>query len=69
MDRHQLLGPPKIIDPLRRNETLMTEPPIAGVNDHVSNRPGLLIHEQACNVPDFPIRGLDSITDDRLTTA
>src|SRR5579871_5393243 len=69
MDRYQLFRPTKIIDPLRGNENLMTEPPVAGVNDHVSNRPGLLVHEQARDVPDFPISGFDAIADDGLTTA
>src|ERR1700733_10329413 len=69
MDRYQLLGPAKLIDPLRGNENLMTEPSAAGVNDHVSNRPGLLVHEQPRDVSDFPISRFDAISDDRLTTA
>ena len=69
MDRHQLLGPLKITDPLRGNENLMAEPPVAGGDDHVPNHPGLLVNEQARDASDLAIRGFDAITDDHLATA
>ena len=56
-------------DPLRRDEHLVTQPPVARVDDHVSNGPGLLIDKQALYVADVTIGRLDVIAHYRSTTA
>jgi len=43
IDRDGALRPTHALDPLWRDEHLMTQPPVAGVDYQVSNSPGVLI--------------------------
>ena len=46
----------------------MTDPPIAGVHDEISNGPGLVIDEQTLHVTDVAIACMKVIEQDRVTT-
>src|SRR4029079_11875790 len=50
VDGHRGVGPAQALDPLRCNEHLMTEPPIARIRNDVANGPRLVIEEQALDV-------------------
>lgn len=47
VNRHRVVGPTYLLDPLRRDEHQVAEPPVARVHDEISNRPGLFVDEQA----------------------
>ncbi len=69
IDRYHVLGPAHALDPSWRDEHLVSEPPIAGIYDEVSNRPGFIVEEQSLDVTDSPIARLDVIFDHRLAAA
>jgi len=63
------VGPPHIPDPLRRDEHLITEPPVARVHNEVANGPCFLLYEHALDVPNLTVGRLDVIANDHLTAA
>jgi len=69
VDRHCGVGPAHVLNPLRRDEHLVTEPPVACVHNQVPNGPGLLIDEQPLYMPDVTIGRLNVIFYYRFTTA
>src|SRR6185437_2545916 len=66
---NRVAGPAHVLDPLRGDEDLMTEPPVARVHDQVSDGPGVFFNQQALHVTDITVGGLDVIFDDFLTAA
>ena len=47
----------------------MTAPPVAGVDNQVSNRPGVIVDKQVVEVADLTIDCPDMVTDDRIAAA
>src|SRR4030095_16823369 len=47
----------------------MTAPPVARVDDQVSNRPGVIVDEQILEVADLTVGCFDMVADDRVAAA
>lgn len=52
---HHGLRPAHMVKPFRRDQDLVSQPPVARVNDQILNRPGLLVDQQSLYVPDVAI--------------
>ena len=55
--------------PLRCHQHLVPEPPIAGVDHHVTQGPGLFIDQEAFDMTDLAVRGMDVIAAQCLAAA
>lgn len=58
-DRHRRIEPVDALNPTRRDQHLVTEPPIVGVHDEISNGPGIIIEQQPLYVTHATIARLD----------
>src|ERR1700733_6337009 len=68
IDGNQRFWPVHRVDPPRRHEHLVTNPPIAGVDDQVANRPGAILDEQVLDMADITVGRMYMIADhDRAT--
>src|SRR6185312_15095997 len=68
-DSDRVIEPTYFPDPLRRNEDLVTQPPVARVHDQVANGPGFLIDQQVLHVADTAIARFDVIVHHCLAAA
>src|SRR5438094_8888943 len=62
IDRDLGLGPAHIPHPSRRDEHVMTTPPVARVYDQVANRPRVIVDEQIFHVADLAVVRFDMMT-------
>src|SRR5664279_4264689 len=69
LDRDLRVEPAHVVGPLRRDEHLMAEPPVARVDDQVSNGPGLVVDQHALDVAEIAIAGMYVVFHDRPATA
>ena len=69
IDRDFAVEPVHIVDPLRRDEHLVTEPPVAGLHDEIADRLGFIVDEEGLHVPDVAIACPDVILHDRIAAA
>lgn len=49
------------VQPFRRDQHLMTHPPIAGIDDDVADRPRRVIDDDSVDVTDVAVFGMDII--------
>src|SRR6185312_14961378 len=68
-DSDRVIEPTYFPDPLRRNEYLVTQPPVARVYHQVPNGPGFLIDQQVLHVADAAIARFDVIVHHCLAAA
>src|ERR1700722_16257611 len=57
-------GPVDLINPLRSDDHLMSQPPIACINDDVSNRPGRFFAKKTLHVADITVARIYVISHD-----
>src|SRR5664280_758874 len=69
IDRDRSGEPTQVVDPLRSNEHLVTDPPVARVHNHVSNGPGFLIDQQPLYVTDGGVGHVQGLLVDEETWA
>src|ERR1035437_9137901 len=69
VDRNTTVEPADILNPLWRNQHLMTKPPVACVDDEVAYGPGFVINEITADMANVAVRGVNEIFLDRLATA
>src|ERR1035437_1049068 len=69
VDRNPTVEPAHILNPLRRNQYLMTEPPVACVDDEVAYGPGFIINEITADMANVAVHGVNEIFLDRMATA
>lgn len=55
IDRHRRFEPAHALDPLRRNEHLVSEPPIARIDNEIADNPGLVVEVEILYVTDCTV--------------
>src|ERR1700679_729915 len=69
VDTHLRLGPIDIINPFRREDHVVPQPPIARIDDDVTDRPRFLIDYETLYVTDIAIVCMHVIAHDLVPTA
>src|ERR1035441_9150619 len=56
VDEDLQLAPTDTFNPLRRNQDVLSSPPIFRINDQIANRPRLIVNNKILDVADFPVQ-------------
>lgn len=68
-DCHSLVEPVHGVDPLRRDQNLVPEPPVARIEDEIPHGPRLLVEQHAGDMTDVAVTRVDVIADDSIAAA
>src|ERR1700733_12600996 len=69
IDGHGLYFPTYSVDPFRRNDHQMIEPPMAGFDDQIADCPGSVLDEHVLHVADVPVGRLNAIPSDGVAAS
>jgi len=62
IDEDLLFRPTDAVGPVRRNQYLLVEPPVSGVDHQIAYRPGLIVDDEVVDVADRCVRSLNVVS-------
>ena len=63
------VGPAHAPNPFRGDQHFLSRPPITGIDDHVTDRPRLIVNQKVFHVTDIAVRGFNVIVADFMGAA